>query len=400
MIRMSNILKSRGTGVPPVSGRHASACLPFLLLASCLLLLASCATPPGEIFPHLANAPKWPPPPDAPRIFYVGQLATSNDLKPGVNGFDALGQAIFGKVDNHGMLSPFAITTDNRSRLFVADSNAQLVHVFDTQTRKYATWTPGKKHAAFAQPVGIAWLSDLTAPPPKPADPQPGKLFVADSVAGTIFVFNEKGQFLTELGAGILQRPVGIVADAAHNRLLIADVKAHQIIALSLDGQLLQRIGSRGTALGQFNFPTNVTLDNTGQLFVSDSLNFRVQVFSPELKPLRQIGKKGDMPGYFAQPKGVATDAQGHLYVLDSQFENVQVFSPEGQILMDFGEEGIGPGQFWLPTAIFIDTNDRIWVADSYNKRIQVFDYKTPAPETQPTTQPTTQPAPTQEAKP
>jgi sugar lactone lactonase YvrE len=163
---------------------------------------------------------------------------------------------------------------------------------------------------------------------------------------------------------------------------------------LSYDGQMLNRIGSRGTGLGQFNYPTNLALDSTGRLFVSDSLNFRVQVFDADLRPVRTIGKKGDLPGYFAQPKGIALDTENHLYVLDAQFENVQLFNPMGQILMDFGEEGHGPGQFWLPPSIFINQTpstanpaNRIYIADSYNRRIQVFDYL-PQPEPQAETQP------------
>ena len=189
-----------------------------------------------------------------------------------------------------------------------------------------------------------------------------------------------------------MQHPVGIAVDSARKRIFVADVKAHQILILDHAGKLLNRLGSRGTAPGQFNFPTNLALDSQGRLYVSDSLNFRVQVFDAALPPIRQIGKKGDMPGCFAQPKGIAIDAEGHLYVLDSQFENVQIFSPEGQILMDFGQEGHGPGEFWLPTGIFIEHGtgptgpaDRIYIADSYNRRIQVFDYQAPPAQSQET---------------
>src|SRR5205807_7758485 len=100
--------------------------------------------------------------------------------------------------------------------------------------------------------------------------------------------------------------------------------------------ELLARIGSRGTEPGQFNYPTNVALDSHGRIYVSDSLNFRIQQFGPDFAPIRQIGRKGDLPGYFGQPKGIAIDSQDHLYVLDAHFEAVQVFDAMGQLLMDF----------------------------------------------------------------
>ena len=86
------------------------------------------------------------------------------------------------------------------------------------------------------------------------------------------------------------------------------------------DGELLGGIGERGVGPGQFNFPTNVALDATGRLYVTDSLNFRVQVFDSRARAAsRQIGGQGDMPGYFSQPKGLAVDGEDHLYVVDAQ---------------------------------------------------------------------------------
>src|SRR5947208_1769444 len=117
-----------------------------LLALGLLFFSASCAIKPGVIFSPLANAPQWPPPPDQPRITYVGQLATDLDLKPGLNGLEAMGQALFGKKGSRSMLSPMAVCTDHADRLFVADSNAQAIHVFNLNTRQYAEWTPGKKN--------------------------------------------------------------------------------------------------------------------------------------------------------------------------------------------------------------------------------------------------------------
>jgi len=345
--------------------RSASRLALLIALLLIALLPTACAVKPGIVFPALANPLVWPPAPDAPRISYVGQLKTSSDLKPGLSGIDALGQAILGKKDAHSMLTPMAVCTDNADRLFVADSNAQLVHVFNLAGRQYATWQPGKGQPAFSQPVGIAW------------DAARSRLLVSDSVAAALYTFNSAGQFQGRIGEGTLQRPVGIAMEpGAAGRIFVADAGLHQVLIFSADGKLDALLGSRGAGPGQFNYPTYLAFDPAGTLYVSDSLNFRIQAFDRNLKPTLQFGKKGDMPGYFAQPKGIATDSEGHVYVIDSQFENVQLFDAQGRVLMDFGEEGGKPGQFWLPTAMCIDSHDRIWVADSYNRRVQVFDYK------------------------
>ena len=340
--------------------RAAIGIVATALIAAVLL---SCGRPAGVIFPELAKPLVWPSPPETARIRYIGQLATSDDLKAAVPFGQAVGDALFGKATAYSMLSPYALCTDGGDRLFVADSNAQLVHVFDLKTRKYLRWTPNNPQKRFAQPVGIAF------------DEAGGRLFIADSVGGLVYIFDREGRQLTAFGAGMLWRPCGMAFDQKRSRLFIADAGSHQVIVASPTGQLVARLGARGTALGEFNYPTNVAIDSKGLLYVSDSLNFRIQQFSPDLKPLRQIGRKGDLPGYFGQPKGIAVDSQDHLYVVDANFEAVQIFDDQGRLLLDFGQEGREPGTFWLPAGIFIDHGNRIWIADTYNRRVQVFQY-------------------------
>jgi DNA-binding beta-propeller fold protein YncE len=354
----------------------------WVILTLAALFGTGCAKPAGVIFPPLQTPLVWPEAPDEPRIRYVGQLATSADLKPGRSAFAGFGQAVFGKRESYSMLSPYALCTDGGDRLFVADNGAQVVHVFDMKTRRYARWSPDRgkdgkvrrNQPGFTQPVGVAW------------DPA-GRLLVSDSIAGLIYIFDAQGTPLGHIGQGIVSRPAGIAVDRSR-RIFVADVMGHQVVVLSPEGRLLQRIGTRGDRLGEFNYPTNVALDGTGRLYVSDSLNFRVQQFSPDLKPVRQIGEQGDVPGTFAQPKGVAVDRAGHLYAVDSRFENVQIFDDRGRLLLFFGEEGSRAGQFWLPAGIFIDPRNRIWIADAYNRRVAVFDYLHVAEETEPATQP------------
>jgi DNA-binding beta-propeller fold protein YncE len=321
-----------------------------------------CAGTPKPIFTPLVKPIVWAAPPAPERVRYVGQLVTSADLKASKNLGESIGGALFGKKPSASMLSPYALCTDARSRLFVADSNGQRVHLFDLATRKYAIWTPANKEKRFAMPVGLAW------------DPSTNRLFVADSVAQVVYVFDTTGREVGQFGQGILTRPAGLAFDPQSQRLYVADPGSHQVFIFAPSGQPLVKLGGRGSGAGKFNFPTNVAVDHQGRLYVSDSLNFRVQQFTPDYRSVRLIGRKGDMPGYFGQPKGLAVDADNHLYVVDANFEAVQMFDDQGRLLMDFGSEGHGPGEFWLPAGIFIDSDNRVWVADTYNRRVQVFD--------------------------
>ena len=353
----------------PMWKKHASPSLLCQCLALGAMMLAGmgCSRSAGVVFSPLDKPLLWPAPPAPARISYVGQLSTSADLKPSVSSLESLDRTLFGEKPIFALLSPFAVCSDGGSRIFVADSGAQTVHVFDLETRKHAFLTlPAPRH--FSQPAGIAW------------DPR-GRLFVSDSVGGSIEVFNAKGEYQAQIAPPAFVRPAGLAWDSRNNRLLVADVGKHCIFFLSAEGTILNTLGQRGILLGQFNFPTNVAVDHQGRIYVSDTLNFRIQQFSPELRPTLAIGQKGDKPCCLSQPKGIAVDSEDHLYVLDAQFEAIQIFNAQGQLLLTFGEEGHGPGQFWLPAGIFIDPRNRLWVADVYNRRLQVFDY---LPEKQP----------------
>lgn len=326
---------------------------------------AGCAKPAGVIFEPLPAPLSWPGPPDEPRIYYVGQISTTADLKAAKPFGEALRELFAGKAPVMGVVSPFAVEVDDQQRLYVADSGGRVVHVFDLEKRKYEQLAPAPP-SAFITPVGLALAND-------------GRLFVADSTAGVVWVFDADGATIDTWGQDELIRPCGLAFDDVGQRLFVADAGAHQVVIFNLEGQAAARLGARGTALGSFNFPTDVAIDHHNRLYVSDSLNCRIQQFGPDLMPRLQIGSRGDMPGYFARPKGIAVDSEDHLYVIDANFEAVQVYSSNGDLLMAFGREGRGPGEFWLPAGICIDAADRLWIADTYNRRVQVFDYRPPA---------------------
>jgi DNA-binding beta-propeller fold protein YncE len=201
-------------------------------------------------------------------------------------------------------------------------------------------------------------------------------VYVTDSEAGKIFVFNAKGKYLRSIGSlkggeGFFKRPTGIAVDLDAQRIYVTDTWRDKIYVMDMEGSVLQTIGQRGEGMGNFNFPTELRLDGD-DLFVLDSMNFRIQVFSRTGVFRTQIGHLGG--GELARPKGLALDSEGHLYMADALLNIVQVFDREGQLLYYFGKDA-GVGDFQLPSGIAIDRNDRIFVVDSYRRRIQVFHY-------------------------
>jgi DNA-binding beta-propeller fold protein YncE len=327
-------------------------------LGALLLAVAGCGPKPWEPFGPTGTPLVWPPPPEQPRIMYLGSVSTEADMERSTSWAEGFGQLLFGSGPLGVLVSPYAVAVDSNGRLFVADSGGAVIHSFDLKTRGYGQFAKLHEDAQLQRPVALALWQD--------------RLYVADSVLRRICVFRRDGTFLLAFGDERLQRPAGI-ACRADGTVYVSDAAAHRIDVFNAEGQFIAGFGTRGIGPGQFNFPTHLCVDRAGRLYVSDTLNYRVQVFGPGGEFVGMFGQQGDRPGNFAHPCGVAVDRLGHVYVTDRQFENVQVFNPDGRLLMAFGQEGSEPGEFWLPAGVFVDDLNRIYVADSYNKRIQIF---------------------------
>jgi DNA-binding beta-propeller fold protein YncE len=288
----------------------------------------------------------------------MGTLGSAADLGREIGFFERLKTVIFGEAHS-SMLKPVSVAKNRAGLLVVADPSVPTVHFFDLEARRYRRL--GRELASLLRsPVGVA-VDDA------------GRAYVSDSVRGRVFVFDEGDELVAEMGEGLLERPTGLALGPAQERLYVVDTVAGQVVVFNLEGRMLHAFGKRGVGLGEFNFPTYITVMPDGTLAVSDSLNFRVQILRTDGTPLRAFGQPGDGAGDFSRPKGVAADSWGRLYVVDAAFENVQIFSPDGILLLAFGEPGTGPGEFYLPTGLFLDSSNTIWVADSFNARIQVF---------------------------
>jgi serine/threonine-protein kinase len=96
------------------------------------------------------------------------------------------------------------------------------------------------------------------------------------------------------------------------------------------DPVLLGTLGSRGTATGQFIFPTDIAVASDGSVYVSDSGNHRIQKFDSEGIFINSWGTRGSDDGQFISPDGISLGADGVLYVADRRNDRVQKFTSNG----------------------------------------------------------------------
>lgn len=167
---------------------------------------------------------------------------------------------------------------------------------------------------------------------------------------------------------------------AADGTFFIADTANHRIVQVDETG-LIGAFGEFGAAPGQFSEPWDVALDADGNIYVADTWNHRIQKFDADFQHLTSWGiwgqttRLGDPAGQglFYGPRSLVVNGD-EIYVADTGNKRVQVFSLEGVFLREFGGAGRGPGQLDEPVGVAVSAEGRVAVADTWNLRVQLFD--------------------------
>jgi len=130
--------------------------------------------------------------------------------------------------------------------------------------------------------------------------------------------------------------------------------------------QFVLNWGSPGSGDGQFDFPLRVAVDGSGNVYVAELINQRIQKFDNAGTFLTKWGG-----GQLGRPEGVAVDRGGNIYVTDGTV--VHKFDGTGTFLTQWGSPGSGDGEFGYARGIAVGPSGNIYVADETNQRIQKF---------------------------
>lgn len=345
-------------------GNAITKCLLAVFVLVLHLLLSSCAKPLNSSADSQALV-RWPPPPDQPRFFYEATLRGNRDVEL-VNREQQLKILLAGDTRPKIFMSkPFDVATKD-GRIYVTDTVLNLVHVFDLPRRRYFQFG-FRREGTLQNPHGIAVDNG-------------SNIYVADSQARRIYVFDSLGLYLKTIGsAQELDHPTSVTVSPDGQRIYVVDTggiesQKHRIVVYSQAGTIEQIIGSRGRGPGEFNLPTDADVDQAGNLYVLDAGNFRVQVFDDTGKFLRLWGEVGNSFGQFARPRGIAVDRNNHVYISDSSFANVQIFNSTGQLLLPLGNKHHedGPGHLALPAGIDTDETGRLYIVDQFYRKLEV----------------------------
>jgi len=267
--------------------------------------------------------------------------------------------------------APFGVPTrmavDTSGNVYVSDPALGQVIVRAPSGRVVA------RLGGLARPIGVA-VGDA------------GRTYVGDGESGSVTAFGPDWQPLFQLGqgAGEFRLPNDLAVDAATGNIYVADSEAQQIKVYDAAGAFQQSFGGQGNGDGQFNFPVGVVVDaGARQVLVADQLNYRIQVFDTAGNFLYCFGAHGSQAGKFNTPQGVAIDGRSRVYVADSLEGRIQVLDRNGDFVGYIGDFGQAPGQLRIPMGMVIDPSNRLFIAAANNARLEVFGLDTFAdPET------------------
>lgn len=205
---------------------------------------------------------------------------------------------------------------------------------------------PGTKPGEFSQPFGVAVDAEGFV---YVTDAGNHRVQKFNRDGSFMLQWGKKGN-----GSGEFIKPTGI-AIGPDGTVYVSDYFADTIQRFTQEGQFLGRWGRSDGELGAFDSPSGVAVDQEGMVYVVDEYHFRIQAFTEDGKFVTTWGKKGkvhvvrsvlnrlipeDREGEFYYPAHVAVGPDRSIYVADSYNNRVQVFTPEGRFLRKWG--GLG----------------------------------------------------------
>jgi hypothetical protein len=219
--------------------------------------------------------------------------------------------------------------------------------------------------------------------PVRVAQDQLGNIFLTDPRGGGILQYNHAGKLLRRIAVAT---PLGIAV--AHNGDLLVS-RGTSVAAIN------PVTGTITSSFGTFVRSNGIAVDQSGFVYVTDSLDNCVQVFNSSYapvttgtsapgKPLNSFGTRGSQNGQFFQPTGITHEKYANqLAVVDTLNGRIQFFSTSGIHQKTIGSFGVGPLKFTSPQAISFEyglddtTPSRIYVVDAFQSNLQVIDAAT-----------------------
>lgn len=226
-----------------------------------------------------------------------------------------------GKGDgDHQLDKPEGIAVDPDGNIFVADYNTGFIKKYDASHKWLMTFSE------YGSAPGQNMKSEFM-------DIRAGRLYMPDIGNHRVNVFDLSGKPLFQFGEpgtapGQFNTPEAAKFDS-EGKLYVADLRNDRIQVFNAEGKPLTSFGKSGNGVGELKSPAGLAFDRHDNLYITEIGNNRVQVFDKNGVSIAMWGKKGAGAGEFGNLHGIIVDkATGQVYVADTANNRIQVFKP------------------------------------------------------------------------
>jgi len=200
-----------------------------------------------------------------------------------------------------------------------------------------------------------------TSSPPASSTPNPSAFVIP--VYGSQPSTHLTAAWSTAGGSATTFGPPEVAPDG---RIWVASSVDNVFRILTPRGTLSETWGSPGSGNGEFNFSLNgenagaIAFGPDGGFWVADTGNFRVQRFDKDRKFLGAWGRFGSAQGEFVFPSDISVDALGNVFVADDHAHVIQVFASDGTYVRSVAAGHAGPfllavGEGYVDTSLLPD---------------------------------------------
>ena len=337
----------------------------------------------------------------------ITTFAGNGTISPG-GGPSAYGDG--GPATSAQLHLPMGVAVDNNFNVYIADTGDNTIR--EVTTDGNIATIAGDSFPSYQGDGGLAINAELHSPEDVAVDSS-GNVYIADTanayirevtistgdinyIAGDGSIgFSGDGGYATSAG---LIAPFALTVDSSGNVYFAenGDNRIREINAKTLDISTAAGNGTPGysgdgstASSGQLNSPTGVAVDSAGNLYIADSLNYRI----------RKVASGGNISTYAGNgtlsysgdggaasqaqlntPQGVAADAAGNFYIADTLNNVVRKVSPNGTISNYAGKGSAGnsgdgsaatSAQLNGPQGLAVDASGNLFIADTLNAKVR-----------------------------
>ena len=262
---------------------------------------------------------------------------------------------------------PWGVAVRDDNHVIITEYYGHCITILDREGKKVKSLggEGGSGNVKFSYPLGVAITPDK---------------FILVSDSDRIQKVSMDGYRKASVGKkGTKQlqfhSPSGIAISPVTGQVYIADKINHRVQILNPDLTFSRSFGNEGSANGQFQYPCDIAIDKQGSVYVADFFNHRIQKFSRDGKFVSQFGDKGSGSGRLNEPNGITIDTavSGLVYVSERSNHCISIFNNEGVFISSFGREGSNINEFYEPLGLTFDKDGFLYVCDHLNRRLVVY---------------------------